>query len=139
MNWEQTVLFDAGPEPHARMTDPVSSHLTIDSLGRDTSYNWRIFEAIIALSERTEFRHYDDGDSIAVIHDHPVTDDDIVEWMERRYQRRFQRNVVARQRGIVHEMGWLKRVDDVIGNTGRQTIAHIPTSAGLTVWREAHS
>ena len=124
-----------GPQPHARQTDPVSSTLTLDSLGRDTSYNWRIFMAIVALSRRDEERHYSDGISIAVLHDRPVTDDDILDYMERRYQRRYQRNVIARQRGIVRDWGFIRRANDVVGRTGRDTIAHVPTHQGLEAWR----
>lgn len=135
----QTPLFDeaGAPTPHARLTDPLSSELTLRSLGRDTSYNWRIFAAIVALSERTELRRYDDGPSIAVFHDHPVTDDEILEYLERRDGRRYQRNVIARQRGIIRELGWIKRVDDVDSHiTGRPVVAHIPTRAGLDVWNQ---
>lgn len=134
----QTPLFDeaGAPTPHARLTDPASSELTLRSLGRDTSYNWRIFAAIVALSERGELRHYDDGTSIAVIHDNPVTDDEILEYLERRDGRRYQRNVIARQRGIIRELGWIRRVDDVNSHiTGRPVVAHVPTHAGLAVWR----
>lgn len=135
--WEQRSIYDelgGAPEPHARFTDPVSSELTLQSLGRDRSYNWRIFDAIMHLSVREEPRHYADGDSIAVIHDVPVTDDDIVDWLERRHGGRVQRNVIARQRGIVRELGFIQRVADIIGRTGRQTIAHIPTSHGAQLW-----
>ena len=138
--WTQTDIFDhgAGPRPHARRTDPISSELTLASLGKDTSLNWRVFRAIVALSERTELRiDMRDEQGLAVIHDHPVTDDDIVAWMERRYDRRFQRNVIARQRGIIRELGWIMRVDDVVSNvTNRQCVAHIPTQAGLALWNK---
>lgn len=137
--WTEMRLFEeaGAPEPHARAHDPESSELTVKSLGRDTGYNWRIFLAIVSLSERTELRHYDDGDSIAVIHDRPVTDDDIVAWMERSHGRRYQRNVVARQRGIIREAGWIQPVADcfrpkhIRGNGPLMVVAHIPTHAGV--------
>ena len=121
-DWTQTDIFDhgAGPRVHARMTDPESSHLTMESLGKDTSYNWRIFEKIVSLSEYGM---------------RSVTDDDILEAMERVYQRRYQRNVIARQRGIIRELGWIERVEDVIGPNGRPVVAHVPTEQGLAVWR----
>jgi len=43
--------------------------------------------------------------------------------------------VIARQRGIIRELGWIKRVEDVIGPTGRPVVAHVPTEQGLAVWR----
>ena len=137
-DWEQRSIYDepgVGGDPvHARMTDPVSSDLTVKSLGRDTGYQHRVWVAIYCLSGREELRHYDDGDSIAVIHDKPVTDDDVVDFLERDGTR-HQRNVVARTRGLLRTAGWIERVDDVIGRTGRPTIAHIPTSEGVSAWR----
>ena len=112
------TLFD-GIAPHARLTDPVSSELTLQSLGRDTSYNWRIFDAIVRLSQ---------GRLCA------VTDDDILYWMEQRYERRYQRNVIARQRGIIRELGWIERVNDVEGPYGRDVVAHVPTEEGMKLW-----
>ena len=141
MTWTELQLFDeaGAPEPHARMTDPESSDLTVKSLGRDTSYNWRIFEAIMSLSRREEARHYADGDSIAVLHDVDVCDDQILDYMERRWGRRYQRNVIARQRGIIREAGWIIKVDDHFRHNvtvgPRWVVAHIPTSAGVEAWR----
>lgn len=135
-DWYETTIFDhgAGPEPHARLTDPVSSELTLQSLGKDTSYNWRIFDAIVRSSRREELRVSSDGEGIAVIHDVPVTDDMILDYMERRHMRRYQRNVIARQRGIIRELGWIQRVDDQEGPTGRPVVAHIPTHEGMQIW-----
>lgn len=117
-------LFDT-VETHARLTDPASSELTLQSLGKDTSYNWRIFEAIVALAHDERLWH---------TWNRPVTDDMILDWMERRHQRRYQRNVIARQRGIIRELGWIKRVDDQPGPDGRMVVAHIPTEEGLRLW-----
>ena len=123
-------LFDA-PQPHARATDPVSSELTLRSLGRDTSYNWRIFQCIVWLSEQFNASNWP-------VHNRPVTDDMILDAMEQRYGRRFQRNVIARQRGIIRELGWIERVDDVISPiTNRPTVAHIPSAEGLRVWEQS--
>lgn len=129
MTWTQTDIFDhgAGPRPHARMTDPESSHLTLESLGKDTSYNWRIFDCVVRLAG--VFRH---GDELIY---RAVTDDAILEAMERKYGRRYQRNVIARQRGIIRELGWIERVNDVESPiTGRFVVAHIPTEHGLELW-----
>lgn len=141
-SWTEMRLFEeaGAPEPHARMMDPPSSHLTVESLGKDTSYNWRIFTCIIGLSQRFEPREYADGSSIAVIYDAPVTDDAILVSMERVWGRRYQRNVIARQRGLLREAGWLKRVDDVIGldtngTKFRAVVAHIPTHAGVEAYQ----
>lgn len=132
MNGEQRTIYDelGTPDPHARLTDPESSELTLRSLGKDTSYNWRIFERVVALS----YGHK--HPSGWPTHASPVTDDMILESMERVYGRRYQRNVIARQRGIIRELGWIERVDDVDSHvTGRPVVAHIPTEAGLGIWR----
>lgn len=127
-----------GPEPHARFGDPASSELTVKSLGRDSGYNWRIFACIVRLSARDEWRTDWRGESaIAVMHDRPVTDDMILELMERDAGRRYQRNVVARQRGIIREAGWIKPVDAQFRGSGKGpcfVIAHIPTWRGIDAW-----
>lgn len=131
---DDPTLFDQpAVDAHARHTDPESSELTLQSLGKDTSYNWRIFETIMLLSSHWS---QPDGPGTAPVHTlEPITDDEITASMERIYGRRYQRNVIARQRGIIRELGWIKRVEDLEGPTGRPVIAHVPTEAGLTVWR----
>lgn len=137
---DDPTLFDQpAVEAHARHTDPESSELTLQSLGKDTSYNWRVFAGLVALSMRDELRvDFRGEEGICVHHDRPVTDDQLLDYMERRYERRYQRNVIARQRGIIRELGWIKRVEDLKGPTGRPVIAHVPTEAGLAVWRNRH-
>lgn len=116
-------LFDT-VEAHARLTDPASSELTLRSLGKDTSLNWRVFESIVHLSNATRERGLFRA----------VTDDMILTYMEGRYHRRFQRNVIARQRGIIRELGWIARAEDQPSPDGRMIVAHVPTEQGLTLW-----
>lgn len=117
-------LFDT-VETHARLTDPASSELTLKSLGKDTSLNWRVFESIMYLSNA--------GRDVGLFR--AVTDDMILTYMEGRYERRFQRNVIARQRGIIRELGWIARAEDMPGPDGRMVVAHVPTDQGVELWR----
>lgn len=144
-DWTEQRLFDdaGAPAPHARAGDPESSELTVKSLGRDDSYNWRIFHAIMELSSRDELRRDMRGeDGIAVVHDKPVADDHILAWMERRFGRRYQRNVIARQRGLLREAGWIQPCNEGesaiawVGDRAQLRLLHIPTSAGIHAWHQ---
>jgi hypothetical protein len=112
----QTSIFDV-PEPSGRRTDPISSHVTVKSLGKDTSLKMMVLRALIEASW--------DGDELT-----SVTDDDIVYMLEQRHGRRFQRNVVARTRGLM-EPEWVCRVG--IGGTfnGRPVLFFVPTTAAM--------
>lgn len=112
----QTSIFDV-PEPSGRRTDPISSHVTVKSLGKDTSLKMMVLRALIEASW--------DGDNLT-----SVTDDDIVYMLEQRHGRRFQRNVVARTRGLM-EPEWVCRVG--IGGTykGRPVLFFVPSTAAL--------
>lgn len=111
----QTSIFDV-PEPSGRRTDPISSHVTVKSLGKDTSLKMMVLRALIDASWDDELTS--------------VTDDDIVYMLEQRHGRRFQRNVVARTRGLL-EPEWVCRVG--IGRTsdGRPVLFFVPTTAAM--------
>jgi hypothetical protein len=102
---------------HARISDPVSSELTLASLGRDGSLRQLVIQAVWAWT----------------CHDNTmsITDDDVLQWVEAHTGRRFQRNVLARTRGLLEEEGWLFRLPNVIGRTGRPTIAFGPTASTI--------
>lgn len=105
----QASLFDTDWAP-AR--GPAQSQATLDSLGRDTSLKFRIVAAVAALGR-------------------PATDDDITEILELGYGRRFQRNVIARTRGLLEAAGWLQQGPDVKGRTGRPTHTTLLTQQAL--------
>lgn len=93
--------------PHARVSDPVQSHITVKSLDEDTSLKGLIYRAIKHLE------HAHDG-TIG------VTDDEIWQYLEAFTGRRFQRNVIARTRGLMINDGYVFQVHDrIIGNQHR--------------------
>ncbi len=112
--FHQDTLFDTRP---ARARGPRSSQMTLDSLGRDESLKRNIARAVMACSVQDDPQTYD----------RPVTDDDITDWLETRFRRRFQRNVIARTRGLLQQAGWFLPVPDVTGRTGRPTRAVVPS------------
>jgi hypothetical protein len=122
-------LSDGGS---ARRSDPVSSHITVQSIIADKSMAAHIIRAVVWLAEVSELRHYSDGDSIAVGYTRPVTDDLVWEVLERESGRRMQRNVIARSRGLLERDGWFERVPDVESRTGRPVIAYIPTQLAIS-------
>lgn len=129
-DWGQPTLFETGPA-HAR--GPVQSQLTLDSLGRDTTLKFRIALATVTLAEEMGM----DGMTLEFTYTVPVTDDDITQWMEHRFGRRYQRNVIARTRGLMERDGWFTPVPDVIGRTGRKTHAIVPhqtTVRAIKLW-----
>lgn len=74
-------------EAHARSTDPISSHLTLASLGKDTSLKARVLAAAFRLEERH-------GGA-------PWNDTQLTEEIERHTRTRQQRNVIARSRDLM--------------------------------------
>lgn len=131
---DQPSLFDVG-NPRAR--GPIQSQLTVTSLGRDTTLKFRIAAAVVMLAVRVKIGEIDGNRQLVYTYDRPVTDDAITECLEARHQRRFQRNVVARTRGLMEQAGWFQPVPDVIGRTGRPTHAIIPTALTVTIVQEA--
>lgn len=91
-------------EPHARRTDPLSSHLTLASLGKDESLKARVLAAAFRLEERL------DGA--------PWNDTQLTEEIERHTRTRQQRNVIARTRDLMTaelvgdewSVGWFRPV-----------------------------
>ena len=125
-DYEQPDLFGIQHTP-ATARGPVQSQLTVASLGRDASLKKLIARAVLHRASHSQLRHSSDGDAFAILYDLPVTDDDITEHCERVTGRRFQRNVIARTRGLMERDGWFVPVPDVIGRTGRPTHAIIPS------------
>jgi hypothetical protein len=112
----QTSIFDV-PEPSGRRTDPISSHVTVKSLGKDTSLKMMVLRAFIEASWN--------GDEVTL-----ASDDRIVAVLEATYQRRFQRNVVARTRGLL-EPEWVWRVGTGYDDRSRPVLYFVPTKAAL--------
>lgn len=131
---DQPSLFEVANE---RARGPIQSQLTVSSLGRDTTLKFRIASAVVMLAARVKIEVIDGRDELVYFYDRPVTDDAITECLEARHQRRFQRNVVARTRGLMEHAGWFAPVPDVIGRTGRPTHAIIPTKLTVSIVREA--
>lgn len=91
----------------ARSGDPIGSHLAVASITADADLaSLVLWAAGFQNPDRT-----------------PVTDDDVLELVEARTKRRFQRNVLARARGRLERDGLLERCPSVIGRTGRPTVA----------------
>lgn len=72
---------------------PLSSELTLASLGKDQSLRMGIVRAVLAFERRGATS---------------VIDDWIVEYLETVRKRRMQRNVIARERGRLEVNGWLQ-------------------------------
>jgi hypothetical protein len=133
---DQPSLFEVD---NARARGPIQSQLTVSSLGRDTTLKFRIAAAIVSLSTRVAIAETADGRALVYYYDRPVTDDAITAHLEAVYDRRFQRNVIARTRGLMEQAGWFIPVPDVIGRTGRPTHAAIPSPATVAIVHEARS
>lgn len=122
----QESLFENQHVPRAAR-GPVQSQLTLASLGKDTTLKSQIAFAVWALSSRP----------VGVTFDRAVTDDCITDFLERRHGRRFQRNVVARTRGLMEVDGWFDPVPDVIGRTGRPTHAVVASASLIALYSNA--
>ena len=134
--YDQTELFSTQHTP-ATARGPIQSQLTLASLGRDESLKRAIAAAVVHLCWR-RYTKWDIASGRLVPHadyEKPVTDDDITERLEAVHGRRFQRNVVARTRGLMEVDGWFTPVEDVIGRTGRPTHAVIAAPILLELMR----
>lgn len=80
--------------PHARRSDPISSHLTLASLGKDDSLKARIIAAAFRLEDRS-------GGA-------PWCDNEVYREM-RQHGYDGQRSVMARSRGLLEQDGWFVR------------------------------
>lgn len=87
-------------QPHARRSDPISSHLTVQSLGKDSSLKAQLITAALHLEDVLDRR------TMTQI----WTDTQLTETLEMMTGRRHQRNVVARTRGLLERDGWFERV-----------------------------
>lgn len=115
---------------HARLSDPVSSEYTVASIGRDTSLRRLVMNAVIECYEPGGLQFV--GHFICGC----VTDDVVLTHIELRQQRRFQRNVLARTRGLLENEGWLARHGFHIRNDGRRVITFIPTQQALDAYHK---
>ena len=88
-DWTQPAMFD---DPHARRSDPTSSHVVVDTIAKWTSLN----NAILACAERCGEVPFDDTDMTVMVAE--------------RYGRPVQRNVVARARGLLEQEGLIERL-----------------------------
>lgn len=84
--------------PLARSSDPLSSHIANDAIRKDRKLSDLILEAVE--NQYWTWRA-------------PVTDDQILVWIEDVTKRRQQRNVIARARGLLEREGLLVRVETV--------------------------
>lgn len=125
----QPDLFTLEHTP-AAARGPVQSQLTLASLGRDESLKANIARAVLACSTRRYSKWSHEENRLVTVTDTrmPVTDDDITDRLEFVHGRRFQRNVVARTRGLMERDGWFDPVPDVQGRTGRPTHAVLPSA-----------
>lgn len=85
---------------HARRSDPLSSELTLRSLGRDTTAKARVIQA----AARIELQTRQGGGG-----HRPWTDTELLEEIEHMTNKRWQRNVVARTRGLLVNDGWIEQ------------------------------
>ena len=109
------------PEVSARATDPTSSHVTVRSLAKDGSSYRAILMAVCWL--------HNDPYNKAL-----VTDDLVVAYLERQYERRFQRNVTARSRGLL-EPDYIQRIGVLLDSSGRSVLHYVPTELALEWFR----
>lgn len=88
-------------EAHARMTDPASSELAVNSIGKDLTIRQLILDAAAAFDrqDRARFRRGAE-----------FTDTDLTDEIEAVTKRRQQRNVIARSRGLLEKEGRIERV-----------------------------
>lgn len=85
--------------PNARTTDPISSHLACAAIRKNTTLADRIIQGVVVLSTAA-------SDSGRL----PVTDDDLLDYVEDITLKRQQRNVIARARGLLERDGFFVRV-----------------------------
>lgn len=116
-----TMASDA----RARRTDPISSHLTLASLGKDDSLKARVLAAAFRLEDRS-------GGA-------PWNDTQLTEEIERHTRQRQQRNVIARTRDLMTcalidgewGIGWFQPVG-LFGHEGRDLMHYRLTDGAKT-------
>lgn len=88
---EQLTIYEA----HARRSDPITSHLAVQNIARDAPLREQILRAANLL-EDAGYRGWDDTM--------------ITELVESITNRRQQRNVIARARGLLERDGLIERL-----------------------------
>jgi hypothetical protein len=107
---------------HARALDPESSHTTVRSIVKDKTLAADILRAVVRIYREN--------------HGASMTDDDVLDELIATYPGvRFQRNVIARSRGLLEPL-YIQRGPMVKGVTGRPTISYWPTLTALQ-WVDA--
>jgi len=81
------------PDAHARRSDPISSHLTVGSLGKDTALKHLVLMAAFTLELN--------GNTL-------WNDTELTLQIERYTRKRQQRSVIARTRGLMTTDGWFE-------------------------------
>lgn len=85
--------------PMARTTDPVSSHIANSNIKNNVTLADNIICAVRNIYAQTP--------------GFGVTDDQILEFVEALTQKRQQRNVIARARGLLERDGLLERIPSI--------------------------
>lgn len=79
-------------DPHARRSDPASSHVAVVAIAADAK-----------LADQIEYAAHR-------LHPTPFDDTDLLELIEEQTGRRQQRNVIARARGLMEQEGRVVRL-----------------------------
>ena len=95
----QAELPLGGNAPTARSTDPISSHLACAAIRQNKTLADLVIQGVVVLSNVA-------ADSGRL----PVTDDDLLCYVESMTNKRQQRNVIARTRGLLERDGFFVRV-----------------------------
>lgn len=95
----QAELPFGGNTPNARTTDPISSHFAVAAIRKNTRLADYIIRGVLVLSSAA-------SESGRL----PVTDDDLLDYVEQQTRKRQQRNVIARARGLLERDGFFVRV-----------------------------
>ncbi len=95
----QAELPLGGDAPNARTTDPISSHLACAAIRKNQTLADYVVQGVVVLSNVA-------AESGRL----PVTDDDLLHYIEALSNKRQQRNVIARTRGLLEKDGFFVRV-----------------------------
>lgn len=95
----QAELPIGNSAPNARFTDPISSHFAVAAIRKNTRLADYIIRGVLVLSTAAS----EPGRL-------PVTDDDLLDYVEQQTRKRQQRNVIARARGLLERDGFFVRV-----------------------------
>ena len=100
------MMMKPSPDAHARRSDPISSHLTLQSLGKDTALKSRVLLAAMKLEEQGI---------------NAWNDTELTAQVELDTRKRQQRNVIARTRDLMTDDGWFEKVG-MFDYEGRQLV-----------------